>query len=80
MSQHVRVGVISTGWWADALYLPSLKSHPAAEIAAISGRNRDRAEAMAAKYGIPRVFTDYGELIQKGELDAIVVATPDDLH
>jgi predicted dehydrogenase len=80
MSQHVRVGVISTSWWADAMYLPSLKSHPTAEIAAICGRNRDRAEEMAVKYGIPRVFTDYGELIQKGELDAIVVATPDDLH
>jgi predicted dehydrogenase len=26
------------------------------------------------------VFTDYGELIQKGNLDAIVVASPDDLH
>jgi predicted dehydrogenase len=62
------------------MHLPSLKSHPRAEIAAICGRNRDRAEERANKYDIPRVFADYREMIAKGHLDALVVATPDDLH
>jgi predicted dehydrogenase len=35
---------------------------------------------MATKYNIPNVYTDYRILIEKGNLDAIVVATPDDLH
>ena len=35
---------------------------------------------MAATYGIAHVYSDYRELIEKGKLDAVVVATPDDLH
>jgi predicted dehydrogenase len=80
MAETVRVGVIGTSWWADGMHLPSLKSHPRAHIAAICGRNRDRAADMAQKYDIPRVYTDYREMIAKDSLDAAVIATPQDLH
>jgi|APSaa5957512622_1039677.scaffolds.fasta_scaffold36224_2 predicted dehydrogenase len=80
MSEPVRVGIVGTSWWADMMYLPSLQSHPRAETVAICGRNRERGEEMAQKYAIPHVFTDYRELIEKGGVQALVVATPDDLH
>jgi predicted dehydrogenase len=80
MSEQIRVGVVGTSWWADLMFLPSLKSHPGAEIAAICGRNRTRAEEMARKYGISHVFTDYQDMIERGNLQALVVAAPDDLH
>jgi predicted dehydrogenase len=35
---------------------------------------------MASKYDIPRVFTDYQEMIEKADLQAVVIITPDDLH
>jgi predicted dehydrogenase len=78
--EFVRVGVVGTSWWADEMHLPNLTSHPQAKVVAICGRNRERAEAMAGKFAIPAVFTDYGELIAEGKCDALVVATPDDLH
>src|SRR4029450_13419095 len=56
------------------------KSHPRAELYSICGRNRARAEELASKYAIPHVFTDYHELIRYGNLQALVIATPDDLH
>ena len=80
MTEQVRVGVIGTSWWADSVHLPSLKSHPGAKIAAICGRNRDRAEELAHKYDIPSVFTDYAEMIERSDLQAVVIVTPDDLH
>jgi len=80
MSEKVRVGVIGTSWWADLMHLPSLKSHSGAQIAAICGRNRERAGEMAGKYDIPRVFVDYREMIFHADLDAVVIATPPDLH
>ena len=80
MADKVRVGIIGTSWWAEAMYLPSLESHPSAEVVAVCGRNRERGEEIAEKYGISHVFTDYRELIKKADLDAVVVATPDDLH
>jgi predicted dehydrogenase len=80
MSEKVRVGVISTSWWQDVMYLPSFESHPSAEVTAICGRNRKRAEEMANTHGIPHVYTDYRALLEHEDLDAVVVAPPDDLH
>lgn len=80
MSRKIRIGVISTSWWADAMYLPSLTSHPQAEIVAICGRNHQRAAEMAEKYKIPKIFSDYKIMIEKGGLEAIIIGAPDDLH
>jgi predicted dehydrogenase len=80
MTNTVQVGIIGTSWWADVMHLPSLKSHPRAELYSICGRNRTRAEELASKYAIPHVFTDYHDLIKHGNLQALVIATPDDLH
>lgn len=80
MTENVRVGIVGTSWWADFMFLPSLKSHPQAQLVAICGRNRDRAVEMAKKYDIPQVFTDYQAMIDQGKLHALVVAAPDDLH
>lgn len=80
MSEQVQVGIIGTSWWTDMMILPSLTSHAQAHVAAICGRNRERAQEMADKYDVPTVYTDYHELIEKGGLDALVVAAPDDLH
>jgi predicted dehydrogenase len=80
MTGKVRVGVIGTSWWTDLMYVPSLNSHPGAAVTAVCGRDAARAGEIAAKFGGARVFADYGALIGSGQVDAVVIATPDDLH
>ena len=80
MPEHVRVGMVGTSWWADLMHLPSVKSHPRAKLVAICGRNRDRRAEMAAKYEIPHAYSNYREMIDQGNLDALVIVTPEDLH
>lgn len=80
MSEKIRVGVVGTSGYADFMHLPSLSSHPQAEIVAICGRNQERANELAQKYHIPHVFSDYRTMIAQAPLDALVVAVPDDLH
>ena len=79
-SKTVSVGVIGTSMYADLMHLASIKSHPQAKLEAICGRTRTRAEEMATKYEIPNVFTDYEEMIERAELDALIIAAPDDFH
>lgn len=79
-SSKVRVGMVSTSWWADLFHLPSLKSHPQADLVSICGRNLERAQEMAEKYAISCVFADYGEMLSQSDLDAVVIASPDDQH
>jgi predicted dehydrogenase len=80
MTERVRVGVVGTSRFAEILHLAPLQSHPDAEIVALCGRNREHAEQVATKYGITQVVTDWRDLIERGNLQALVVATPDDLH
>ena len=62
MANQVRIGVIGTSWWTDLMLLPALKSHPQAVVVALCGRNRERAQALAAKFAVPQVYTDYQQL------------------
>jgi predicted dehydrogenase len=80
MTERIRVGVIGTSWWADLHHLPQFTADTRVQVVAICGRNRERAQAMATKYEIPHVFTDYREMIAQGNLQAIVILTPDDEH
>lgn len=80
MTDPIRIGVIGTSWWADLGHLPYLTTDGRAAVVAICGRNQERAQAMATKYAIPQLFTDYRTLLREGELDAVVILTPDDEH
>jgi len=80
MYSKVRVGVVGTSGWADFMYLSTLYHYPLADLVAICGRDQERAKEMATKYNIPQVFADYKEMIAQGELDMLIVGTPDDLH
>jgi len=80
MTNPIHIGVIGTSWWADLGHLPFLTSDERSKVVAICGRNRERAQAMASKYQIPKFFTDYRALLADGALDAVVILTPDDEH
>ena len=74
------VGMVGSSWWADSMHLPALDSHPHARTTAICGRNRRKAQALADVWRIPQVFTNYADMIDRADLDAVVIATPNDTH
>src|SRR5918994_171427 len=80
MTAKIRVGLIGTGAWAADFHLPSFESHDAAVVAAICGRDQQRAKALAERHGVEQVFADYQTMIDRAGLDAVAVVTPGDLH
>ena len=72
--------MVSTSWWADSMYLPALTAHPQVELVAVCGRNRERADAFAARWRIPQVYTNVDTLIHSGEIEALVVASGHESH
>jgi len=79
-TQSVSIGMVGTSWWADSMHLPALEEHPNAKVTAICGRNRDRAQTMADRWEIPYVFTDYNEMVENTDLDAVIISTANDTH
>jgi len=76
----LRVGVIGAGTFAEEAHIPGIQAHPRGQVVALCARNRERAMAMAARLGVPDVYTDYRELIARPDIDAVTVAAPDALH
>jgi predicted dehydrogenase len=78
--ERVRIGILGTSGFSDMFHFPIFSSCERAELTAICGRNQVRAGEMANRYNIPRVYSDYRQMIEDAQVDAVVVAFPDDLH
>ena len=63
--KQVRVGIIGTSWWVDAMYLPSLAGTEKATVVACCGRNEERAGELASIWNIPKVYTDWRKMLDE---------------
>ena len=85
--KQVRIGLIGTGlmgrthsngynrvanFFPDLAYIPVLK--------AVCSRNKDKVQAFADQWGYESVETDWKKLIDRDDIDAIDICTPNDSH
>jgi len=75
----LKLAIIGAGVWGDT-HAGIFAEHPGAVNVAICDKNEGRAAAVAEKYGIKEVYTDYKEMLIKSGCDAVSIVTPDHLH
>ncbi|WP_395090447.1 Gfo/Idh/MocA family protein [Armatimonas sp.] len=71
---RVKIGLIGLGFGAE--FLPIYQSHPDAEVVAICQRNPESLNALGDAFGIAKRYTDWRELIQDPEIDAVHINSP----
>jgi predicted dehydrogenase len=67
------VGIIGAGAWASQSHIPVIQSSPAFELRAVSTSRRASADAAAARLGVTG-HDDYRQLIERSDVDLVVVA------
>jgi predicted dehydrogenase len=80
MKDGVRIAVVGTGAIAQLTHIPVLSKLRGASLVALCDNDAAKARALADRFGVPDVFTDFEELLDSDELDAVVIATPNHLH
>ena len=75
----LRVGVVGTGFGA-LVHVPALERIPGVDVAALCGIDPERLAETAEKHEIRLVFDDYQQMLASGEVDAVTLAVPPDLH
>ncbi|MGH2459527.1 MAG: Gfo/Idh/MocA family protein, partial [Chloroflexota bacterium] len=83
MSDVVRIGVVGAGSIAVRGIMPHLSQddlHDRVRLAAVCDPVPGRAEAAKARFGIERAFASLDDLLAKGEVDAVTIASPIGLH
>ncbi len=76
----LRVGMIGVGNVAQVAHIPAWKRSPHVDLVAVCDPNQARARAVARKFGVPRVETDFEDLLRAGELDCVDICAPNHLH
>lgn len=76
---QLQVGLIGTGLVSGG-HIAGIKGCVGTHLAVICGRDHQKAERVAAENGITQVYTDYRRMLEHANLDAVIVAGPDDLH
>ena len=66
--------------FARAAYLPALKHVPGAETVALASNRLESARSAADAFGVPHAYADWREMLEKHEVDAVLIATPTDTH
>src|SRR4051794_28087816 len=76
----LRIGVLGAARITNQALLKPAHREADVEVTAVAARDRGRAEAYAAKRGIPRVLDSYDALLADPDIDAIYNPLPNGLH
>jgi len=76
----VKVGIIGSQFEAE-IHAASFQILPEeAEVVAIASPTPGHAEALASRFGIPRVFRDYRQMLKEPDIEMVTIAAPNSLH
>lgn len=77
---ELRVGIVGLGVMGSDHAKNVAAGVRGARLAAVSDADRSRADSLAAELDVPLVFDDGYGMIASGEIDGLIIATPDDTH
>lgn len=77
--QKLRCGMIGAGFWAR-FQLPGWYETGGVECVAVYNRTRSRAEWLAGRFQIPRVYDDAEEMLRQEQLDFVDIVTGVETH
>ncbi|MCL4508731.1 MAG: Gfo/Idh/MocA family oxidoreductase [Chloroflexi bacterium] len=83
MTEPLRLGVVGAGSIAVRGILPHLHQDDIQDqvrLAAVCDPVPGRAQAAAEQFGIPKSFTSYEDLLARGDVDVVTIASPIGLH
>lgn len=76
----VRVAIIGAGAVSDYHHVPGLRLDPRAQLVAACDANPELLEQRRRDWGVEKVTTDAEALCADPDVDAVIIATPNDTH
>ncbi len=73
---RTRIGFVGVGGMGQCAHLKNYVTVPDCEVVAIAELRQDLGKAVAARYGIPRVYQDHEKMLASEKLDAVVASQP----
>jgi len=78
--EKVKIGVIGLGGVAQLVHLPNFAKIPNADLTAVAEVNRNRLLTISDKFNIKQRFSNYKDMLEKSDIQAVIIATPTSTH
>jgi len=78
--EPTKIAVIGLGGISQVNHLPILKKMSHVDVVAVCDINKNRLFSVAHKFGVKSTYTDYKEMLQNSNFEAVIVATPTSSH
>lgn len=78
--EKIRIGIIGAGDNTRKMHIPGFRAIPGVEISAVCNRTPESSRRAAEQFGIPHVKSNWLELAQAQEVDAVLIGTWPYLH
>ncbi|SDL81861.1 Gfo/Idh/MocA family protein [Kriegella aquimaris] len=75
----IKIALIGVGYIAD-YHARGLQTIPNVEIVCVVSKRIESAKKFAAKYDIKEAYTDIQKVIDNGEIDGVIISTPNQFH
>jgi len=79
-SGEIRVGIVGAGQIARTRHLPGFQSLPGVRVVGVCNRRRETAARVARDFDIPKIFSNWEDLVSDPEVDAVVIGAWPYLH
>lgn len=80
MTEKTKIAIIGLGGIAQLVHLPNIANLSNAVVSAVAEINKNRLNTIAERFNITETYSDYNELLEKSDADAIIIATPTNTH
>lgn len=76
----IRIGIIGAGANTRLRHIPGFRALPNVEIVGVVNRTSQSTSRVAQEFAIPRQFSDWRQLIDSPEIDAVLIGAWPNLH
>ncbi|WP_426187199.1 Gfo/Idh/MocA family oxidoreductase [Microbacterium sp. TWP3-1-2b2] len=80
MTDQIRVAVVGANGAFGMKHLDGLKNIEGAEVTVVSATSQEKADAVAAQYGVANAVVGLEGVLERDDVDAVILATPTGLH
>ncbi|HTH79911.1 MAG TPA: Gfo/Idh/MocA family oxidoreductase, partial [Ramlibacter sp.] len=77
--KNLRIALAGAGAFGQK-HLDALKLIDGVQVTSVIGRELDKTQEVAKKYGIGHATTDLNETLKRSDVDAVILATPTQMH
>ncbi len=80
MKDEIRIGIIGAGGNTRLRHIPNLQAIDGIEVVGVCNRSRESSQKVATEFGISKIYENWQDVTQDGEVDAVVIGTWPYLH